>query len=99
MCVEGIFQREDVRALRHHVAHAFFAEFDDATDDRDLLPLADALELSFAQQVVQRLALDIHGRSTALSLARRRGASPQPDDRRDSELHESKNWHDHGYEV
>ena len=57
--IERVVQRENFGAWRHHVAHALRAEFDDATDDRDLLALTDTLQFSLPQQIVQCLALDV----------------------------------------
>ena len=42
---------------RHHVAHDLLAELHDAADDRDLLALADALQLALAQQILNGVAL------------------------------------------
>src|SRR5205823_1748538 len=83
----------------HHVAHALGAELDDAADDRDLFVLADALELSFAQEIVQCFALDIDRGTSALPLEWRRGATPESNDRRDNELDESEHRYDDWNEV
>ena len=59
--IHAVRQREDLGARRHDVAHELLAELDDAADDRDLFALADALELSFAQQILDRVAVSRNG--------------------------------------
>ena len=78
-------RREDLRARRHHIAHDLLAEFDNAADDGDLLVFADALQLSLAQQVLDRVSLrrrvDVD-RVRATARTARGGRAPARDDRR-----------------
>ena len=67
-------EREDLGARRHDLAHDLLAELHDAGDDRDLLALADALELAFAQQILDGVAL-VGAAALAAARANERRAS------------------------
>src|SRR5205823_11026023 len=94
-----VLEGEDFAARCHRVADTLLPELDDATDNRDLVALADALQLSLAQELLNGLAFNVDGRAASLPLERCRGAPAEADDWRYHDVDGAKNGHHNRHEA